>query len=148
MDKNQWIFPVSALQHTPSSMPIAAELRQRALGVQFLFRIGHTLYMFVSFLLLCRCSVALSFVNIAPPQRSSPQLRGSTVSTCGTHLRILSFRCATNPSSTKESLHVISHHIERSSCVHFPCNKDGRMRTEAARCCCSHCRRFQRQKPQ
>jgi hypothetical protein len=42
-DASQWLFPVSALQVTPSEYPLEVELYNRARGVEFLFRLGSSL---------------------------------------------------------------------------------------------------------
>lgn len=51
VSSSQWIFPVSALHETPSirisHIPLERELYDRSRGVEFLFRLGSTLLMFV-----------------------------------------------------------------------------------------------------
>lgn len=49
--QSQWLFPVSALQVTPSvvtsSYTVAKELYDRSRGVEFLFRLGSSLGLLV-----------------------------------------------------------------------------------------------------
>jgi hypothetical protein len=49
--QSQWLFPISALQLTPSvvtsSYTVAKELYDRSRGVEFLFRLGSSLGLFV-----------------------------------------------------------------------------------------------------
>ncbi|KAF5315690.1 hypothetical protein D9611_004671 [Ephemerocybe angulata] len=40
---SQWLFPLSALDHTPSACSLDKELYDRARGVEFLFRLGSSL---------------------------------------------------------------------------------------------------------
>ncbi|KAJ7709934.1 cyclin-like protein [Mycena rosella] len=43
MHDSQWLFPLSALDATPSNWPIEKELYDRARGIEFLFRLGSSL---------------------------------------------------------------------------------------------------------
>lgn len=47
MESSQWLFPVEALNHTPSASPLYKELYDRARGVEFLFRLGSSLALLV-----------------------------------------------------------------------------------------------------
>ncbi|CAK5277706.1 unnamed protein product [Mycena citricolor] len=51
MHTNQWLFPLHALQSTPTRWPLEKELYDRARGVEFLFRLGTTLSLTTSAIL-------------------------------------------------------------------------------------------------
>jgi hypothetical protein len=59
--QSQWVFPLSALQLTPSvvtsSYTVAKELYDRSRGVEFLFRLGSSL----GLLALVNCSLSIFF---------------------------------------------------------------------------------------
>lgn len=61
----QWLFPVSALQVTPSvvtsSYTVAKELYDRSRGVEFLFRLGSSLGLLVPFVDCCPASSIHAF---------------------------------------------------------------------------------------
>ncbi|KAF7322951.1 Translation initiation factor eIF-2B subunit alpha [Mycena chlorophos] len=42
---NQWLFPLEALHATPSAWPLQKELYDRARGIEFLFRLGSSLFL-------------------------------------------------------------------------------------------------------
>lgn len=79
VSSSQWIFPVSALHETPSirisHIPLERELYDRSRGVEFLFRLGSTLLMFVrSCVKFARCPDVFQAVvgyghgcNLVPP---------------------------------------------------------------------------------
>ncbi len=43
----QWLFPISALENTPTEWALQKELYDRARGVEFLFRLGSSLQLYV-----------------------------------------------------------------------------------------------------
>lgn len=43
----QWLFPISALENTPTEWTLQKELYDRARGVEFLFRLGSSLQLYV-----------------------------------------------------------------------------------------------------
>lgn len=47
MTASQWLFSLPALYSTPSTCSLEKELYDRARGVEFLFRLGSSLALFV-----------------------------------------------------------------------------------------------------
>jgi hypothetical protein len=45
---DQWLFPLSALHETPSNWHIEKEMYDRARGIEFLFRLGSSLALYVT----------------------------------------------------------------------------------------------------
>lgn len=95
---SQWMFPISSLQFTPSkttsSIPLDKELYDRARGVEFLFRLGVSLVLYVQFI-FCVPSIDLTLffwkghllLCILPP-------RGFIDSLCGILWRTITDRFA------------------------------------------------------
>lgn len=55
LSNSQWLFPLNSLEATPSICSLEKELYDRARGVEFLFRLGSSLQLYVHIgLLTCR----------------------------------------------------------------------------------------------
>lgn len=84
---SQWLFPVSAIveatpSRTTSSISVEKELYDRARGVEFLFRLGVTLGLYVLSWTTCMTPRNLDVQSIGHHLRCTRLRHGSIASTC------------------------------------------------------------------
>ena len=94
---SQWLFPISALQATPSTCSLEKELYDRARGIEFLFRLGSSLALFVSCMYLLP-DIAYLDSTARHLQCAHPR-HGFTAFTCDFQWKIFIVRCTLVPQS-------------------------------------------------
>jgi hypothetical protein len=91
MTDSQWLFPVDALDFTPSTCSRERELYDRARGVEFLFRLGAALALLVDPFTTQLNSISL--FSLAPLLPCVLRQLGFTDSSCVVPWRIFIDRC-------------------------------------------------------
>lgn len=93
---SQWLFPFSALSNTPSweasGIPLETELRERAKGIEFLFRVAAQLGLWVNPLQGGCQLICLTRMPLAPMQSFVPRPSIFIVSICDSRWRIILVR--------------------------------------------------------
>jgi hypothetical protein len=144
---SQWLFPISALQATPtlatSKWTLEKELYDRSRGVEFLFRLGSSLGLFVrrsDFIIGCSLS-SVSGSHLDPPLPCLLLPLGFIGFICGTRWRtttdklillLLLFNCRFTEPLLTRSRFLRSVPVFTSGCcrvLHIPSDKNRRVWT-------------------
>ena len=126
---SQWLFPISALSCTPTAqdMSLHEEMYDRSRGIEFLYRLGTSIGLFVWAAFHPVLSILNPCLSSAIPRAYSLLRRGFIASLCG----ILCLIIIAKSVSLVASSSVTNTSSDHRGCLCIPCYKDRRVRKEA-----------------
>ena len=137
---SQWVFPISALSCTPTAQErsLHEEMYDRSRGIEFLYRLGTSIGLFVRSTLSTPVSVdMLNQTLVSPlaiPLAYSRLRRGSIASLCGILCSIIIAKSVSVPTALVASPLVTNTSSDHRGRLRISCYKDRRVWKEAQGC--------------